>query len=147
MIVSEDSFRLALDTYPIHRDISVRVCDLDGYGHLNAIRIGHFYEDARAAFYGSAFNGLQSPRLLVAQITLRYLREGHWPGTLQVGTGISRIGSSSIEMIQGLFDAGQRCLGLCETILVNTGGSGSAPLPAAARAAFGRMLIREPSEA
>jgi acyl-CoA thioester hydrolase len=144
MTRKDDSFRHALDAYPVQRTLSIRVCDLDGYGHLNAIRLGHFYEDARASFYRTAFVAVQLPRLLVAQLTIRYLQEAHWPGALRVGTGISRLGSSSVTMVQGLFDEASHCLGLCETVLVNTGGGGSAPIPADARAVFEEYLVRAP---
>jgi acyl-CoA thioester hydrolase len=136
-----DPQRLALGAYPVVRDLTTRVSDMDGYGHLNAIRIGHFYEDARAAFYGVAFAGLTRARTLVAQLTLRYLGEGHWPGTVQIGTGILSVGNTSYVMGQGLFQEG-RCLGLCETVLVSTEGGKPAPLPDDIRAGAERMRLR-----
>ena len=42
--------RLSRPTYPVMQQITTRVSDNDGYGHLNAIRIGHYYEEARASF-------------------------------------------------------------------------------------------------
>lgn len=141
-MASKDPQRLALAAYPVSREITTRVSDMDGYGHLNAIRLGQFYEDARAAFYGVAFKGLDRARMLVAQITIRYLDEGFWPGALIVGTGISKIGNTSFEMAQGLFQEG-RCLGLCETVLVNTGAGKPAPLPADIRACIERMRLKE----
>ena len=146
-MVVEDSQRLVLAAYPVRREITTRVGDLDGHGHLNAIRIGLYYEDARAAFYGVAFEGLsRGGRVLVAQITTRYLGEGYWPAAVQVGTGISRIGNSSFQMSQGLFQEG-RCLGLCETVLVNTGAGASAPLPDNIRAALERMRLATRADA
>jgi acyl-CoA thioester hydrolase len=129
-----------LAAYPVTREISTRVSDMDGYGHLNAIRLGQFYEDARAAFYGVAFTGQDRGRQLVAQITTRFLGEGFWPGTLTVGTGISRIGNSSFLMVQGLFQD-SRCLGLCDTVMVNTAAGVSAPLPAEIRTALAHMTF------
>lgn len=136
----EDTRRLALVAYPVKRTVVTRVGDMDGYGHLNAMRIGGYYEDARAAFYGVAFEDLRRQRMLVAQVTMRYLGEGFWPGSLEVGTGISRIGVSSAEMVQGLFSEG-RCIGLCETVLVNTAEGRPAPFPDAARACLARFAV------
>jgi acyl-CoA thioester hydrolase len=141
-MASKDPQRLVLAAYPYLREITTRVGDLDGYGHLNAIRIGQYYEDARAAFYGVAFKGVDRTRMLVAQLTMRYLGEAFWPGAVQVGTGISQIGNSSFEMAQGLFQDG-RCVGLCETVLVNTGGGQSAPLPDDIRACIERMRLKD----
>lgn len=130
----------ALSDYPFHVEITTRVSDLDGYGHLNAIRTGHFYEDARASFYGPAFDGLPRMRSLVAQLSIRYLREGFWPGVAQVGTGIARVGNSSFEMAQGLFQ-NDVCIGTCSTILVYTEKGRSAPLPAPARERLQSFLV------
>lgn len=127
------------NTYPVLREITTRVGDLDGHGHLNAIRLGQYYEDARASFYGVALAGTERGRVLVAQITTRFLGEGHWPAPLLVGTGISKVGRTSFEMVQGLFQDG-RCLGLCETVLVNTSEGRPSPLADDVRAGLERIL-------
>jgi acyl-CoA thioester hydrolase len=137
----EDSCRMNIAAYPVVRELSTRVSDMDGYGHLNAIRIGHFYEDARAAFYGVAFTGLTRARTLVAQLTIRYLGEGHWPGIVEIGTCILKVGNSSYTMGQGLFQD-DRCLGLCETVLVSTENGRSTPLPDDIRVGAERMHLR-----
>jgi len=121
-----------LDDYPYRQEITVRVSDLDGYGHINAIRTGHYYEDARAAFYKPLYGGVPPIRALVAQLNIRYIKEGFWPGAVQVGTGIARIGNASFEMAQALFQK-DVCLGTCATVLVNTAKGASSPLPEAVR--------------
>jgi acyl-CoA thioester hydrolase len=141
-----DPLRLELAAYPVVRELTTRVSDLDGYGHLNAIRLGHFYEDARAAFYYEAFEGAPRARTLVAQITLRYLREGFWPAPSRVGTGIATIGTSSFVMAQGLFQEG-RCIGLCDTVLVSTHEGRAHPLDGDIRLAIERMRLRQPEGA
>lgn len=140
-----DPLRLDLRAYPCQRPITTRVSDMDGYGHLNAIRIGHYYEDARAAFYGEAMDRTNL-RMLVAQLTIRYLGEGFWPGEAIVATGILRLGVSSFEMGQALFQNG-RCIGLCDTVLVNTEAGVSAPFPEHARRDLEKMLLRAPETA
>jgi acyl-CoA thioester hydrolase len=136
-----DPHRLVLAAYPVAREVTARVSDMDGYGHLNAIRIGHFYEDARAAFYGVAFAGLHRARTPVAQLTLRYLGEGFWPGTMTIGTGMLKVGVSSYVMGQGLFQDG-RCIGLCDTVLVSTENGRAHRLPDDIRAAAEAMKLR-----
>jgi acyl-CoA thioester hydrolase len=122
----------ALEDFPYRQDITVRVSDLDGYGHINAIRTGHFYEDARAAFYKPLYGGVPPIRALVAQLNINYIKEGFWPGAVAVGTGIARLGTASFEMAQALFQNGV-CLGTCATVLVNTSKGASAPLPQSVR--------------
>lgn len=144
---SRDPRWLTPATYPVQCRITARVSDMDGYGHLNAIRIGTYYEDARATFYRQAFLGLALPRFLVAELTIRYLDEGFWPGELQVGTGISKIGNASFQMMQGLFQD-SRCLGLCQTILVHTDGGKSGRVPDNVRATLEGFRVRtEPAAA
>ncbi|WP_439814563.1 acyl-CoA thioesterase [Zavarzinia sp. CC-PAN008] len=130
--------------YPIVMDISVRVSDLDGYGHLNAIRLGHYYEEARASFYGIALKGIPRVRTVVGQLTIRYLREGFWPGSLRCATGIERIGSASFDMVQALFQNG-RCIGVCDTTVVNTADGASAPLPPLLRARLTELRLKAPA--
>lgn len=113
-----------LAAYPVRSALEARVSDLDGYGHLNGIRIGLFYEDARARSYGPV---CRATRLVVAQFTMRYLAEGTWPGTLTVGSGISRIGRTSFVLAQGLFQHAT-CIGVAETVLVRSDGAGAIPL-------------------
>lgn len=136
----------ALDDFPYRQDITVRVCDLDGYGHINAIRTGHYYEDARAAFYKPLYSGVPPIRALVAQLNIRYIKEGFWPGTVQVGTGIARIGNASFEMGQALFQNGV-CLGTCSTVLVNTSKGASAPLPETVRSRLVQFMVGQPAPA
>ena len=62
-----EPYRLVCDAYPIGQEITTRVSDIDGNGHLNAIRIGKFYEEARASFYKLLDHGKRHPRLLVAE--------------------------------------------------------------------------------
>ncbi len=79
-----DPVRLELSAYRYHRAIGSRVSDMDGYGHLNAIRLGHFYEDARASFYFDVFGRERMGRTVVAQLNIRYLRESYWPGIIEI---------------------------------------------------------------
>lgn len=135
----QDSWARDREAYPVHHQLQTRVGDLDGYGHLNAVRLGQYYEDARAVFQRSLRRGGRA-RVVVAQFAVRYLAEGKWPGVVEIGTGVVRIGTSSYAIGQALFQ-GRRCIGLCETVLVHTRDSRSEPLPTDYRAELGRFLV------
>ncbi len=138
-----DQALLPLASYPFHHTLSTRVSDLDGYGHLNAIRIGHLYEDARARFYMKAFGPSLRVRTVVAQLTLRYLAEGFWPGEATVGTGVIRIGRTSFVMGQSLWQGATR-LGVAETVVVHTSEPGAtAPWPDDVRALLEGFSVAE----
>lgn len=131
-----------LAAYPVICDISSRVADVDGYGHLNAIRIGQYYEEARASFYTVALSERpREARILVGELTFQYVAEGFWPGVLQVGTGIASLGNSSFIMGQGLFQ-NEKCIGLCKTVLVTTQSGKSVPMPDDLRAELMRQMIQ-----
>lgn len=131
-----------LAAYPIHTTITTRVSDMDGYGHLNAIRLGQFYEEARANFYMQAFDKQQrDTRILVAELTFQYLGEGFWPGAIEMGTGIAQINSSSFLMGQGLFQNGE-LLGMCKTVLVCTRDGKSCAIPDEMRSMLARQSIK-----
>lgn len=128
------------ETYPVACAVTIRVSDMDGYGHLNAIRIGQYYEEARAAFYQRHLIAVRKSRILVAEIRLRYLNEGFWPGVLQVGTAVVRIGNSSFAIAQALFQD-RCCLGHCETILVHTEKGKPQPLTAEIRSSLEEFRV------
>ena len=131
-----------LGAYPIIEETTTRVSDVDGYGHLNAIRIGQLYEEARASFYTKALaNRSDDTRILVAELTFQYLAEGFWPGKVKVGTGIAKLNNTSLLMGQGLFQD-DKLLGLCKTVLVCTRKGRSTPLPEDLRAAFLKQMIK-----
>lgn len=135
-----------LDAYPVQCTITTRVSDMDGYGHLNAIRIGQLYEEARASFYTVALDARQrDTRILVAELTFQYLAEGFWPGDVQLGTGIARLNTSSFLMGQGLFQK-DKLLGMCRTVLVCTQEGASVALPDPLRDSLSRQMIKETTD-
>ena len=141
-----DSMRLLRSSYPVHHEISTRVSDLDGYGHINGIQIGQFYEDARANLYNIFAQTAPRLRVPVAQLTLRYLGECRWPGQVEVSSGILRIGRSSFELVQALWQA-DRCIGLCDSAMVHSVDGKAEPLTAAYREALERHSLRPAAQA
>jgi acyl-CoA thioester hydrolase len=117
--------------YPHSIEITSRVSDIDGLGHLNAVAIARFYEESRASLYAELAGGLRAAtrlRTVVAELTIRYLAEGFYPGTLIVGAGVLKIGRTSYVLGQALFQDG-RCIGTADTVTVNMVDGSPAPLP------------------
>jgi acyl-CoA thioester hydrolase len=54
---------------------------------------------------------------VVAKTTLELLAEIHWPGRVDIGTGIVRIGNSSLVIAANLYQQGQ-LVATSETIVV-----------------------------
>ena len=78
-----------------------------------------FLESGRVIIlYGEEY-GLTVPgtSFVLAQISIDFLGEMHWPGEVEIGTAVSRVGNSSICLDQALFVDG-RCVATAENTLV-----------------------------
>ena len=138
-----DPRRLELAAYPFATEIPTRFADVDPLRHLNNVRIAEIYEEGRVRLHRSVEVDVareKGSRTVVAQVTLRYLAEGFYPAAIRVGAGVSRIGNTSYEIAQGLFQDG-RCIGLCDTVIVYTRDRRSAPLPDALRALLQPLVM------
>lgn len=142
--------RLRLQSYPFVDEIAVRYGDMDVNAHLNNLALESLHENARAtmnrALLPAAYSGERRFRLVTTQNAVHFLTEAYWPGTIQTGAGIGRIGRTSYLASTGLFVAGT-CIGVCDTVLVMLGGpdgpAGPRPLPDEFRAALRDALLRE----
>lgn len=76
----------------------------------------------------------------MALVNIAYLLEGRYPELLRVGCGVSRIGGASYEIAQGLFQNGA-CIGICDTVIVNTREGRSHTLTEAWKAALETIRI------
>lgn len=137
--------RLILDNYPLSVTVPSRFRDLDTLGHLNNVAIGSFYEEGRAELNRVCFppelRRAHKMRMLIADVHIQYLKEAHYPGDLIVGAGIGHIGRTSYRIDLALFQNGA-CVGVCETVLVNTDGEQVAPIPDEGRAALEGVKVR-----
>lgn len=141
--------RLTLANYPVSLDVPVRFADLDPLRHINNVAFGQFYEEARVHLNTQVFAMAQSrpERMLVANVDIAYLHEGLYPGVIRVGSGIGKIGRTSYEIVQALFQSG-RCIGAAQTIVVYILNGMPAPPPPQTLAALEHHLFRAiPSEA
>ena len=127
-----------LAAYPFHHEVRSRWGDMDSLGHLNNVALARYYEDARVTFHETALGG--GLRIVLAEITIRYLAESHHPGTYTIGMGVARVGTSSVTHLSGLFRDGVR-VGTCRSVIVHTGPDGAAPLPQEARAALAQYAL------
>ena len=83
----------------------VRFSDLDPLGHVNNNSIGQYFENARAALYVNF-----TPRwpygdsiLVLARSSIDFVSELHYPAQLRVGSGVKKIGRTSLTVVNALF--------------------------------------------
>ncbi|GGI93957.1 thioesterase [Polymorphobacter multimanifer] len=125
--------RLVLANYPWAQTMETRYGDQDPNRHLNNVAISRFFEEARVRFNWHLLTAgppLDRPRYLVAHVGIDYLGEGHYPGAVTLGYGVIHIGTSSFRAAKAMFQH-DKCIALCESVLVHRGEAAPAPLPQA----------------
>ncbi len=94
-----------LENYPLHVEIETRWRDLDAFGHVNNAVFATYIETARGMLFkrwSLPFDGT-GQSLIVASITIDYLKQIKHPTKMIVGQKISRIGNSSFDIEASIF--------------------------------------------
>ena len=91
--------------FPLRTSDKVRYADTDRQGHVNNAVFSSFLETGRVELLYDPKNNLLTSEtsFVIASLKLDFRQEIKWPGTVEIGTGISRIGNSSLEVYQRLF--------------------------------------------
>lgn len=95
----------SLKNYTLQTYDKVRYADTDRQGHVNNAVFSSYFETGRVELLFDKHNPLYSTNceFVIVKLTVNLLREITWPGTVEIGTIITKIGNSSITMQQGLF--------------------------------------------
>tara|TARA_E500000331_G_scaffold324083_1_gene340085 strand:- start:79 stop:540 length:462 start_codon:yes stop_codon:yes gene_type:complete len=93
------------DNFAYFTDVTTRYSDQDELGHINNCSYVAYVEAGRVQFLGGL---LDSDRhlgidLILARVTVNYLQESHYPGIMEVGSRILKLGNKSITTGYGLF--------------------------------------------
>ncbi|MFM5929642.1 MAG: acyl-CoA thioesterase [Novosphingobium sp.] len=86
--------------YPFSTEVDVRFSDLDVNRHINNVSLSNFVEEGRVRFhrasgYHSAIAGIGS---MVASVSIEYVGQAFYPGTLEIRAAATHIGRSSYEL-------------------------------------------------
>ena len=125
---------------------TIRYNDLDPLGHVNNAVYSTFLEAGRTAFLQPMFDEYGEGKLdvVIARVILDYRRELTYPGEVDIGTAIKRIGNSSVVFVNGVFKNGtDECSASGEAYLVffDLVTRKSTPPPPEIRAALETLLI------
>ena len=117
--MTKDLNELVLGDFPFQTFDKLRYADTDRQGHVNNAVFSTFIETGRVEFLLNPEKPLTDDRasFVIAQINLSLLGEINWPGRIDIGTGITKIGNSSIGMYQALFQL-DKCVARAETVIV-----------------------------
>ena len=124
----------------------IRYADIDRQGHVNNAVYSTYFETGRVAIIHHPSEGLQAEGAtsVLARIEIDYLRELHWPGTVEVGTGVAGYGRSSYVFVQAVYSAGL-CAAFARStlVLIDRETRKARPLPELLIARLERLKMRE----
>jgi acyl-CoA thioester hydrolase len=136
----------ALDQFPGRTRDIIRFGDLDPQGHVNNTVFATFFETGRVTFLREPGNALSPPGTtsVLARLDINFLKELHWPGEVDIGTGIVEIGRSSFTFLQAIFHEGAGAATARATMVMIDGETRrSRPLPEDALALLETMKLRD----
>ena len=109
---------LSLQDFPLQTYDKIRYADTDRQGHVNNAKFATFLETGRVeVLYNPAYPiRSEGASFVIASLKLDFLKEIKWPGKVEIGTGITKIGNSSIRLLQQLFQD-DVCVAKAETVI------------------------------
>lgn len=121
---------LDLDNFPLKTFDKIRYADTDRQGHVNNAVFSTFLETGRVEILYNEALPIRSENasFVIASLKLDFFKEIKWPGQVDIGTGILKIGNSSIVLYQKLF---QDNIGVAqaETIIVQVHNDSKSSFP------------------
>jgi acyl-CoA thioester hydrolase len=135
-----------LEQFPGRTADVIRFGDLDPQGHVNNTVFATFFETGRVAFLREPGNALSPPGTtsVLARLDISFLREMHWPGTVEIGTGIAEIGRSSFTFLQAIFHEGEcAATGRATMVMIDAATRKAKPLPGDVAARLEELRLRD----
>ncbi|MBN1262535.1 MAG: acyl-CoA thioesterase [Anaerolineae bacterium] len=110
---------IELDHFPIKTYEKLRYADTDRQGHVNNAVFSMMFETGRVEILYDPSVPLASPNcaFVIVNLTLDFHAEITWPGRVDIGTRVSKVGRSSITFEQALFQNG-RLTATAKTVVV-----------------------------
>lgn len=122
-----------LEAYPHRTSAEIRYADMDRQGHVNNAVFATYSEIGRVAFMYDPARPLapEGTSFVIARLLIDFRSELVWPGTVDIGTGVLKVGRSSFTLAQGMFDHGRLAATAEATIvMIDRQTRHSTPLPA-----------------
>lgn len=83
----------------------VRFCDLDALGHVNNNAMGMYFENARAKLFSLVTPGWPwgEAIFVLVRTCISFKHELHIPARVKLGTCITKIGTTSLQVANALY--------------------------------------------
>jgi len=122
----------AAETFRHWTPVSLRFSDQDSMAHINNVAYAAYVEQARVAFIDTFLRnrGEDGIDYILASVNIDYRREMHFPGTVDIGARLLRIGTKSITTGYGLFKDGVNVATAGSVnVFFDTGSRKTVPIP------------------
>lgn len=110
-------------SYKIWTSHSIRYNDQDTLGHVNNAVYSTFFEAGRTDFIKPMLTEIADETttldFVLARITIDFIEELGYPGSVEIGTRVLRLGTKSMTFSNGVFKGNtDACAATCEAVLV-----------------------------
>ena len=108
-----------LEDFPYRLTDNVRFADLDPNQHVNNAVYATYFETGRVTLMKDLKYGLMPEGLawIMVRLDIHFRAELKWPGTIEMGLGVSKFGRTSVTFDQVVFSAG-RCVASSQSVSV-----------------------------
>ncbi len=87
--------------------LTVRFSDVDSLQHVNNATFNTYYEEARLRFLGEYFalnkEFYEGKSFVMVRSEIEYIGQIKFPDSILIGTGISKVGNSSLDAFQAIY--------------------------------------------
>ncbi|MFN3588422.1 MAG: acyl-CoA thioesterase [Spirosomataceae bacterium] len=106
-------------SFPLITYDKLRYADTDRQGHVNNSFFSTFFETGRVEmiFHPDLEAINTNVSFVLAALHIQFLREIKWPGIIKIGTAVTKVGNSSIQLHQQLFQDDE-CMAIAESTIV-----------------------------
>jgi len=108
-----------LDDFPYRLSDNVRFGDLDPNQHVNNAVYATYFETGRVTLMKDRSLGLMPEGLawIMVRLDIHFRAELRWPGKIELGLGVTKLGRTSVTFEQVVFSEGQ-CVASAQAVTV-----------------------------
>lgn len=109
-------------TYAHWSPVTIRFSDQDSLAHINNVALAQYFEVARTAYVYDVIRAagpkaVEKVEFILARVVIDFKRELHYPGAVEVGARLIRLGTKSMTSGYGIF-RGDDCIATSEAVNV-----------------------------
>ena len=100
--------------------VTIRFSDQDSLAHVNNVALAQYFEVGRTAYVYDIIRAAGCEgriEFILARLVIDFKRELHYPGAVEVGSRLTRLGTKSLTTGYGIF-GGEDCIATSEAVNV-----------------------------